>query len=132
MGGKNERVVLRSPSSRFGRGFFSSINETVSTGVLIGEGSELCFDCAAAASAAARDFAAGVGATVVEVRALFAGASGLAAFAVDDPTDGLAVVLRAAAGAAGLRAVVFVVVDRVGMFLKIFLHGSSPLKEEPL
>jgi hypothetical protein len=115
-----------------GRGFFSSINETVSTGALIGEGSELCFDCAAAASAAARDFAAGVGATVVEVRALFAGLSCLAAFAADDGTDGLAVVLRADAGAgAGLRAVVFVVVDLVGMFLEIFLHGSNPLSEEP-
>src|SRR5450755_1927900 len=39
MGGRNERLVAASPSARFGRVFFSSISETVSsTGFAVGGG----------------------------------------------------------------------------------------------
>src|ERR1700694_4377614 len=55
MGGRNERLVAALPSVRFGRGFFSSIRETVSSigfGVGGGVGTDLgaCSACDVAGS----------------------------------------------------------------------------------
>ncbi len=65
------------PSARFGRGFFSSIRETDSTGAFLGAaGFSASAAAAAAAAAAARERAAGVGA-IAMLRAVFsAGAAG--------------------------------------------------------
>ena len=123
MGGRNDFVVRASPSARFGRGFFSSISETVSTCGFGGGGGGLAAAAAAAACAAARERAAGVVAVGVGGKllpvfftALLAGAGASAEAA--DLTAGF----RAAG--ADLRAAVFVDVVRVGIFGKIF-HGSQ-------
>ena len=123
IGGRKDFVVRASPSARFGRGFFSSINETVSTCGFGGGGGGVFAAAAAAACAAARERAAGVvalgvGGAVAPVfftAALLAGAGASAEAA--DLTAGF----RAAG--ADLRAAVFVDVVRVGIFWKIF-HGS--------
>ena len=119
--------MVRAGPSRFGRGFFSSINETVSTtGFALTSGAGAAAE-AAAASAAARDLAAGVAATAALRGALMGGPS-LAAFAALDfgggpaGSDGAADLTGLRGVAEDLRAAVLFVV-RVGMFfLKIF-HG---------
>jgi hypothetical protein len=123
IGGRNERVVRASPSGRFGRGFFSSISETVSTGGFFSTGAGAA--AAAAAAAAARDLAAGVvavgaGRAVFETSGLLAVFT-LFAFDVDSAAGaGFAVLL---AGAVFRAAVLLVVLVGIGVFLKIF-HGS--------
>src|SRR4051794_25773581 len=57
IGGRNERVLVASPSARLGRGFFSSISETVSIGCLGAFG----------ASAGGGDFAAGAPGALVAI-----------------------------------------------------------------
>lgn len=122
MGGRNDFVVRASPSARFGRGFFSSINETVSIGARAGAGAGMDAAAAAAAAAAARERAAGVvavgdGCAAFNDSARVAlgfGAAGSAA------TADFAAVLR---GGADLRALVLVDVVRLGIILKFF-HGS--------
>ncbi len=119
IGGRKDRVVRGGPSVRFGRGFFSSISETDSTGALGGAGAGLSAEAAAAAAAAARERAAGVGAIAV-LRAVFT-AGDLAALgfaAADSEAD-----LVAFPAAGDLRAVVLLVV-LVGMCSKSF-HGSG-------
>ncbi len=77
IGGRKERVVFAVPSARFGRGFFSSMSETDSTGAFIGaEGVTFFSAAAAAATAAARERAAGVGAIAMLRGALAPGLTG--------------------------------------------------------
>jgi hypothetical protein len=117
IGGRNDFVVRGAPS-RFGRGFFSSISDTDSTGAF-GAGAGAGTAAAAAAAAAARERAAGVGATSV-LRGAAVGAVALAARALAD--FGLSGASAGTAGdfaalpamVAGLRVVVLVVV-RVGI-----------------
>ncbi len=122
IGGRKDFAVRASPSARFGRGFFSSMRETLSTGARFAGGGGTAAAAAAAAWAAARDRAAGVtadgaGCAVFEAAVLAA----LGGSAADgDATADLAAVFRAGGD---LRAAVFVVVVRLGMFRK-FLHGS--------
>ena len=120
IGGRIDFVVRTSPSARFGRGFFSSINETVSTCGLGGGGGGVAAAAAAAACAAARERAAGVVALGVGGRELPVFFTALLAGASADAAD-LTAGFRAAG--ADLRAAVFVDVVRVGIFGEIF-HGS--------
>jgi F0F1-type ATP synthase membrane subunit c/vacuolar-type H+-ATPase subunit K len=125
IGGRKDFLGRASPSVRFGRGFFSSMSETVSTCCFAGAGGGVAAAAAAAACAAARERAAGVrvegiGAAVLavpEVLALFTPLAGASAEAAD-----LTAVFRAAG--ADLRAAVFVDVVRVGIDWKNF-HGSQ-------
>src|SRR4051812_50013486 len=61
IGGRIDFVTRGVPSARLGRGCFSSISETVSTGARVGGGGGTAFAAAAAAAAAGRGLAAGGG-----------------------------------------------------------------------
>src|ERR1700704_3027476 len=109
MGGRNGFLVAASPSARLGRGFFSSINDTVSiTGFLAGLGSSAPFgggsECGrvfgAGAIAAGRDAFAGISVLTLFVSLRFG--SGAALTEAEALTG-----LRAVAG---LRPAVLVVV----------------------
>ena len=130
IGGRNDLVARVSPSVRLGRGFFSSINETVAACGFAGAGAGVEAAAAAAACAAARERAAGVsvagiGAAAFAAPVAFVLFTPLAAGALAEAAD-LTAVFRAAG--ADFRAAVFVDVVRVGIVWK-FSHGSGkPLK----
>jgi hypothetical protein len=122
IGGKNDRVFPVSPSARLGRGFFSSINDTVSMGGFGGLGVSTAFgDSAGAFVTGAGVFRAG---SVCERGFVGGAAAGAVALARASTFVLLAASLCFASGAdrdepaalaglragAGLRAAVFVVV----------------------
>src|SRR5438477_4191681 len=97
IGGRNERLVEASPSVRFCRGFFSSINDTVS---MVRFAAGLGVSTSFGDSTGARVLDSGAGA--IE-RSPFAGASTLTFFA--SLRLGSCAVLAGAAALTGLRAV---------------------------
>ncbi len=117
IGGRKDFVVRGAPS-RFGRGFVSSISETLSIRAR-GGGAGAAAAAAAAACAARRDRAAGVVAEGAG-RVVFAAGSAFVCFGVlvaeaagSAATADFADVFRAGGD---LRAAVLVVVVRLGMF----------------
>src|ERR1700686_2132262 len=129
IGGRNDRVLTASPSARLGRGFFSSINDTVSmTGFgALGVSAAVAGDSACAFATAACDFraasvcergfvGAAAGAVVFAGEVVFAGASTLALFASLRFASTTTAALTGLRAVAGLRAAVLVVV-LVGMCL---------------
>jgi hypothetical protein len=125
IGGRNGRLFVASPTGRLGRGFFSSINETVSITGLAGFGASADF---AAGSAWARAVSA---TAVAEARADFVGVSTLVFFTSlrfesDAAATGAAAALAGLRTVAGFRAAVFVVVF-VGISIpeKILGHDAG-------
>jgi hypothetical protein len=117
MGGRNVRLVVSAPSVRFGRGFFSSINDTVSiTGFGAGLGVSNAFG---GSSECARVLGAGVEAE----RGAFAGASSLTLFASLRFGSGAA--LTGAAALTGLRAVADL---RAAVLIVVFVGICIPGK----
>jgi hypothetical protein len=129
IGGRNGRFVASSPSARFGRGFFSSISDSVSmAGFLAGLGVSTSF---AGRSECARVFGGGV---VDAGRDAFAGISTLALFVSLRFGSGAALTGAAALtdlrAVAGLRAAVLVVVF-VDICVPENRHGW-PISGEPV
>ena len=131
MGGRNERLVAVSASVRFGRGFFSSINDTVS---MTGFGAGFTVSTAfGGGSACARALGSGAGATERDV---FAGLSTLALFVSLRFGSGAALTGAGAAALTGLRAVAglraaVLVVVFVGICLVKNRHGW-PISGKPV
>jgi hypothetical protein len=130
IGGRNDRVFPASPSARFGRGFFSSINDTVSMTGFGGfaPSTGLAGASACAFATAACDFRA---ASVWE-RDFDAGAAGTGAFAW---TSSLAVLASLSFGSeaerdepAALTGLRTVVVLRAAVLLVVFVAMSVPEK----
>ena len=133
MGGKIARLVASTPAGRFRRGFFSSINDTVSmAGFFAGLGASSAFGRGA-------DGGRTLGSSAVEAgRGAFAGASTLALLASGRFGSGaalagaadLAAALTGLRAVAGLRAAVLVVVF-VGICLVKNCHGW-PISGKPV
>src|SRR5450755_1007550 len=122
MGGRNGRLIAPSPSARFCRGFFSSINDTVSiTGFGAGLGVSTAFgggsECARVLCAGAVEGEAECGA--------FDGASTLTLFA--SWRFGSCAALTGAGALTGLRAIA---VLRAAVLVVVFVDICVPKKTQ--